>query len=133
MAPPLSAMGGLLVRHPDGWRWRDGSPEPRVRDLTAAEAFELPRVRSIDPTNGQLTAYVTISREVLDHDADLLDDVIAFAGPRAIAIGGAGGGVEVPEEVWEAWAEAQVIGLGWEPSDEAAILGRAESMGARFE
>lgn len=132
MAPPLSAMGGLLVRHPDGWRWSDGSPEPRVRDLTAAEAFELPRVRSIDPTTNELTAYVSIPRAALDEDADLLGDVIAFAGPRAIAVGGDRGSVEVPEEVWEAWADARVIGLGWEPSDEAGILSRAEAMGARF-
>jgi hypothetical protein len=125
-------MGGLLVRQPDGWRWRDGSPEPRVRDLTAAQAFEFPRVRSLDPSNDTLTAYVSITREALDEDADLLADVIAFAGPRAITVGGARGTVEVPEEVWDAWASDRVIGLGWEPSDEAAILARAESLGARF-
>ncbi len=88
MAPPLSAMGGLLVRHPDGWRWSDGSIEPRVRDLTAAEAFELPRVRSIDPTTDTVADYVSIPRSALDEDADLLGDVISFAGPRAIAVGG---------------------------------------------
>ncbi len=132
MAPPLSAMGGLLVRQADGWRWRDGSLEPRVRDLTAAQAFEFPRVRSVDPTSGTITAYVSISRAALDEDADLLADVIAFAGPRAIAVGGPRGTVEVPEEVWDVWASDRVIGLGWEPSDEAAILARAESLGARF-
>ena len=132
MAPPLSAMGGLLVRQTDGWRWRDGAPEPRVRDLTAAQAFELPRVRSIDPTTAALTAYVSIPRAALDEDADLLADVIAFAGPRAIAVAGDRGPVEVPEEIWDAWASDRVIGLGWEPADEAAILARAESLGARF-
>jgi len=132
MAPPLSAMGGLLVRQPDGWRWRDGSPEPRVRDLTAAQAFEFPRVRSIDPTTGAVAAYVSISRAALDEDADLLADVIAFAGPRAIVVGGHRGTVEVPEEVWDVWASDRVIGLGWDPSDEAGILARAESLGARF-
>lgn len=132
MAPPLSAMGGLLVRQPDGWRWRDGSPEPRVRDLTAAQAFEFPRVRSVDPTTGAVTPYVAIPREALDEDHDLLAAVIAFAGPRAIAPGGDRGPVEVPEEVWDAWASDRVIGLGWEPSDEAAILARAGSLGARF-
>lgn len=132
MAPPLSAMGGLLVRHTDGWRWSDGSLEPRVRDLTAAEAFELPRVRSIDPSTGAVADYVSIPRTALDEDADLLGDVISFAGPRAIAVGGDRGSVEVPAEVWDAWAERRVIGLGWEPSDEAGILSRAEAMGARF-
>lgn len=132
MAPPLSAMGGLLVRRADGWHWRDGSPEPRVRDLTAAQAFEFPRVRSIDPTSELLTSYVAISREALDEDPDLLADVIAFAGLRAITAAGDRGAVEVPEEIWDAWASDRVIGLGWEPSDEAAILARAETLGARF-
>jgi hypothetical protein len=125
-------MGGLLVRQSDGWRWRDGNPEPRIRDLTAAQAFEFARVRSIDPATGDITAYVSITREALDEDGDLLADVIAFAGPRALTVGGPRGTVEVPEEIWEAWASDQVIGLGWEPADEAAILARAESLGAKF-
>jgi hypothetical protein len=132
MAPPLSAIGGLLVRQADGWRWRDGSPEPRVRDLTAAQAFEFPRVRSIDPATGAVTPYVSITREALDEDADLLGDVIAFAGSRALHVGGPRGTVEVPEEIWDAWASDRVIGLGWNPSDEADILARAESLGAHF-
>lgn len=125
-------MGGLLVRQPDGWRWRDGTPEPRIRDLTAAQAFEFPRVRSIDPSTDAIAPYVSITREALDEDGDLLADVIAFAGPRAITVGGPRGTVEVPEEVWEAWASDRVIGLGWAPSDEQAILARAESLGAKF-
>ncbi len=132
MAPPLSALGGLLVRQTDGWRWQDGSSEPRVRDLTAAQAFEFPRVRSIDPTNDSITDYVSITRSALDEDADLLADVIAFAGPRALVVGGPRGTVEVPEEIWDAWANDRVIGLGWEPADEAGILARAEALGARF-
>ena len=85
MAPPLSAMGGLLVRHTDGWRWSDGSLEPRVRDLTAAEAFELPRVRSIDPSTGAVADYVSIPRTALDEDADLLGDVISPSEATAAA------------------------------------------------
>ncbi len=130
MAPPLSAMGGLLVRHPDGWRWSDGSPEPRVRDLTAAEAFPFTRVRTVDPATGAVADYVSIPREALDDDADLLGDVIAFAGARVVA--GERDSVEVPAEMWDTWAR-QVIGLGWDPADKEAILGRARSMGARFE
>lgn len=26
-------LGGALQRRPDGWYWRDGTPEPRVRDM----------------------------------------------------------------------------------------------------
>ena len=28
-----TALGGALQRRPDGWYWRDGTPEPRVRDM----------------------------------------------------------------------------------------------------
>lgn len=32
--PILSTtLGGALQRRPDGWYWRDGTPEPRVRDM----------------------------------------------------------------------------------------------------
>lgn len=89
-------MGGLLVRQTDGWRWRDGSPEPRVRDLTAAQAFESPSARSIDPTTSELTSYVSIPREALDEDADLMADVIAFAGSRAVKVGGVGAAGAAP-------------------------------------
>jgi hypothetical protein len=41
--PPITALGGLLVRWPGGWSWADGMPEPRVRDRLLADlapAFE---------------------------------------------------------------------------------------------
>lgn len=28
-----TTLGGALQRRPDGWYWRDGTPEPRVRDM----------------------------------------------------------------------------------------------------
>lgn len=38
MTPPLmTTLNGTLERHTDGWRWRDGTPEPRVRDLLLGE------------------------------------------------------------------------------------------------
>ncbi len=129
MAETFSALGGLLVRGDDGWRWRDGSPEPRVRDLTAAEAFQFPRVRSVDPRTGVAAGYVAIPRTALAEDADLLGAVVEEAGERVLD---AGPTLEVPEELWDAWAPAQVIGLGWEPDDESEILRRAEGFGVRL-
>jgi len=37
--PSHIALGGALKRHPDGWRWADGTPEPRVRDLTPMDQY----------------------------------------------------------------------------------------------
>lgn len=34
-----SIFGGTLVRDDAGWTWSDGTPEPRVTDLTASEHF----------------------------------------------------------------------------------------------
>ena len=35
---PISvALGGALERFADGWRWSDGMPEPRVRDMLLAD------------------------------------------------------------------------------------------------
>ena len=38
MSAPLSTtLGGALQRYPDGWRWSDGTPEPRVRDMSLSD------------------------------------------------------------------------------------------------
>lgn len=35
-----SCLGGTLLRHDDGtWHWCDGTPEPRVEDLTISRAY----------------------------------------------------------------------------------------------
>lgn len=34
----MTVLGGTLIREgPNAWRWRDGTPEPRVRDLSPDE------------------------------------------------------------------------------------------------
>jgi hypothetical protein len=35
----LASLGGTIVRHDDGWRWSDGSLEPKIKDLTLGEIF----------------------------------------------------------------------------------------------
>lgn len=38
MSAPLAiTLGGALQRYPDGWRWSDGTPERRVRDMLLAD------------------------------------------------------------------------------------------------
>src|SRR5882672_8938565 len=36
-APLSTALGGALQRYSDGWRWSDGKPEPRARDMLLSE------------------------------------------------------------------------------------------------
>ena len=35
----MTALNGTLIRTADGWRWSDGTPEPRVRDLNASKHY----------------------------------------------------------------------------------------------
>lgn len=38
MSAPLSTtLGGTLQRYPDGWRWSDGTAEPRVREMMLSD------------------------------------------------------------------------------------------------
>ena len=41
-----TALGGALQRRPDGWYWRDGTPEPRVRDMLLNDIAPNFRVRT---------------------------------------------------------------------------------------
>lgn len=36
-APISTTLGGALHRYPEGWRWSDGTPEPRVRDMLLSD------------------------------------------------------------------------------------------------
>ena len=122
----LTAMGGLLTRTDDGWRWRDGRPEPRVRDLTASEAFQLPRVTYPDPARpGERLRYVSISPRALREDPDLRDVL-----PRGRPAPHEPGTYEVPESDWDAWARTYVVGVLWDAADEEALFTLAESLRA---
>ena len=41
----FSSFGGSLHRLPDGWRWSDGSTEPRVSDVTLNDRYNSPRMK----------------------------------------------------------------------------------------
>ncbi len=127
----LTAMGGLLARHPDGWRWRDGRAEPRVRDLTAAEAFQFPRVTYPHPddTSGARLRYVAVPLASAAVEPDLAE-VIALAGRRARRPVG-DPVVEVPEDVWDPWIAGRVVGVIWDAADEDGLLATAEALGGR--
>ena len=121
-------MGGLLTRTPDGWRWRDGRDEPRVRDLTAAEAFQFPRVFYPDPERpGGRVRWVSIPVRALDEEPDL-DELVRGAGAAARNSEHDAGKIEVREDVFDAWSNEHVIGLAWDPDDEAALFAAADAL-----
>lgn len=118
------ALGGLLERHPEGWRWIDGRAEPRVYDVTPAEAFCFSTVAMVTPA-GEHTAGVSIPRATLDAEPGLFEPLFQLAGDSVCELPS---GVEIPQSVWDSWANATVIGLRWEPNDEAEIFARAEAL-----
>ncbi len=125
--PTLTAMGGLLARTPDGWRWRDGAPEPRVRDLTEAEAFQFPRVTAAHPDDPTRRAvFVSVPVRALDDEPDLVE-MLDAVGAAARNSEDDAGRVEVLETAWDAWARGRVIGVLWEAEDEAALFETAEA------
>lgn len=127
----LSAMGGTLVRHPDGWRWRDGRPEPRVYDVTALQAFQFPKVTRAEPdAPGGRAQYLAIPRAAAQEEPELRE-AIAMAGARARRPEDDPGVIELPVSLWEPWASAQVIGLRWDAADEEDLLREAEQQRAR--
>ena len=121
-------MGGLLTRGPDGWRWRDGTREARVRDLTAAEAFQFPRVTYPDPdAPGGRTRWVSVPVRALDEEPDL-DELIRELGPAARNSEHDAGHIEVREDAWESGVRGRVIGVGWDAEDEADLLAIARRL-----
>lgn len=126
----LTAMGGMLLRTEEGWRWRDHRPEPRVRDITAWEAFQYPRVIVRDPSAPEGRAvYVSIPEAALAEESELRE-VLAEADDRVRRTDEEPGVVQVPLDVWEPWARAMVIGVAWDAADEDELLGTAERLRA---
>lgn len=130
MNPPLlTAMQGLLVRRDTGWHWCDGAPEHRVRDLTAAEAFQMPVTLSPHPTiAGSSERWVRIADALLEEEPDLAE-FVASLGFAARPAPFDPGHTEVPAEAWERFGPT-VIGIVWDPTDEAALIAHADTLRA---
>lgn len=127
----LSAMGGALVRHPEGWRWRDGRPEPRVIDVTAFDAFPFPRVTRADPAApGGRATFIALPRKAIGEEPELRE-ALAMAGDAARSPDDDPSVIELPWSLWEPWARAMVIGLRWDAADEDALVAEAERLRAR--
>lgn len=121
-------MGGLLTRGPDGWYWRDGARESRVRDLTAAEAFQFPSVTYPDPDAPEgRSRWVSLPVSALDDEPDL-DELIRELGPAARNSAHDAGRIEVREDPWLASVRGRVIGVAWDAADEPELLAVARRL-----
>lgn len=143
-----TTLGGTLVRHADGWRWSDGTPEPRVRSMP---------LRALAPnfrccTYGGGGTYVEIPklwrsaglwpRGVVDPDAArAIDGLIREVGkPARIYAEGLAelrddhrlrrDGYIVPIAAWDA-VMGETIGAEWDREHEEAILAKAKELGWR--
>lgn len=139
LLPEITDLGGALRRDARGWKWQDGEPEPRVRDLRLEEiAPAWTRVQ-----RGGL-AWVEIPtdwRSSVEHEeliravTELVRDY-ASIGPiddigAAAAVGRRGhrrSGYRVPLRAWRMLME-QPIGATWDGDDDEAIRARARELG----
>ena len=138
-----TALDGALERHLDGWRWRDGSPEPRVRDMLLADIA--PNFRCVTGGSGMTVVEIPLDwrnrkywpRERIDPQAaNEITALITESGKRgAIYAEGLAetfddhrlrkGGYRVPVALWDA-AMREPVGVWWDKTDETDILARAE-------
>jgi hypothetical protein len=140
-----TTLGGTLARYPDGWRWRDGTPEPRCRDMALADIA--PNFRCCTVAG---VAYVEIPRRYRDArywPRGRVDDDAAAAIAALLAEGGERApiyaevwaertdehrltvdGYRVPVALWDA-AMREPCGCWWDAEHEADILARARSLG----
>lgn len=137
--PEISDLDGALRRDADGWYWRDGRREPRVRDLRLEELA--PDWRCV--RRGRL-AWVEIPtdwRAGVRHDeltraiTELVRDY-ASVGPiedtgAAATVGRRGqrrSGYRVPLRAWRTIMD-QPAGATWPAADHEAICARARELG----
>lgn len=58
-----TTLDGTLIRHDDGtWHWRDGTPEPRVSDLTLGRAYNF-RCRTYGGGSTCVEVPISVARE----------------------------------------------------------------------
>lgn len=141
-----TALGGTLERHADGWRWRGGAKEPRVRDVLLSELA--PNFRC---TNRGGDTYVEIPHDWdagkywpgqrQDPDAvhairDLLQSAAAVRAP--IYAEGLAEALDdhrlskhgwlIPIAQWDA-VMREHAGCWWDKREEHDILARARALG----
>ncbi len=145
--PLYTVFGGALLRYTDGWRWRDGQSEPRVRDillLDVAPAFRFARYGTricVEIPATWRDAQHWPDNRVDPRVATIIEALLRDPGER-MTISGAGletllgkqprkiDGWIVDLDRWEA-AMSEVCGASWDGRHDDAILARARALGWR--
>lgn len=142
---PISrALNGALERHADGWHWRDGTREPRVRDMLLSHIA--PNFRCM--TRGHIT-YVEIparwrdarywpNGRVDDDAAMAIEQLIGECGTREpIYAEGIAELIDDHRLTTDGWivdvaqwdsVMREPIGVWWDTAHEAEILARAQRL-----
>lgn len=152
MTAPLSTtLGGTLQRYADGWRWSDGTPEPRVRDMLLSDVAPNFRCATYGGTgNGPVTVVEIPARwrtdarywpaRRIDLDAAAaIDGLIRECGRRgAIYAEGLAEALDdhrltvdgwtVDVAMWDA-VMREPVGVWWDTEHEAAIYARVRELG----
>lgn len=144
--PSDTALGGTLERRDDGWNWRDGIREPRVRDMLLNELtpnfrctqhaggthVEIPHdwdALKYWPAGQQDPDAANAIRELVQSSAAI--EAPSYAEGLAEMLDDhrlAKHGWLVPIEQWDA-VMRELIGCWWEKRDEEEILARARALG----
>lgn len=135
-----TTLGGALQRRPDGWHWRDGTPEPRVRDMLLNDiapnfrasqgAVEIPH----DWRNARHWPNGRVDNDAAEVIARLVSDL---GKPAAIYADGLAEtldeplahvhGHTIPVSQWDA-AMREPCGTWWDREHEADILAMAAGL-----
>ena len=137
----MTALDGALERHADGWRWRDGTPEPLVRDMLASRhyGFRIRESRYVEVPIGLARenddlAWVQLAADRGELEESWDGDVV---GPDDRSLLGEVRPEKRAARVWlvpiATWDERnrQPIGAEWDREHEDAILRRAAELGWR--
>ena len=141
----VTALGGRLVWWGrNRWAWSDGSPAPKVRDITPSWHYNF-RVRGNRGPGATVEVPVKTAQAepelawVLrgDYPRDLSGDHgstrTIHADGRETRTSDSGKAIPevilVPADEWDAWDASTSIGAKWDKADEPAILAKARSLG----
>lgn len=145
--PFYCALGGTIERYSDGWKWRDGQPEPRIRDMMLADVapnfrccrrgnvtyVEIPaswRSRRYWP-NGRIDTQAAAEIEKLLHEAGERSAIYAEGLAEQLddhRLSIDGWLVDVAQ--WDA-VMREHCGCWWDKECESEILDRARELGWR--
>lgn len=119
------ALNGTLERREDGWYWRDGTKEPRVRDMLLNRLAPNFRCK----TRGHL-AYVEVPRDwqAAKYWPDGIQAPAALQAIRKLLRSSAKEGRLIPKSQWDA-AMCKHCGCWWDAKDQDDIFARARALG----